>query len=515
MGVPLGRSGHRHPGGVLDAPQGRDDPGRVRYWFLLLAVSYLYYASKVPSHVLILIALTLVGYSAGLALEAVEGLNAKRLIAGAGASLVLGVLVGFRVVQAQLVPGPQRGFFLGSDEAGGLQQIIVPLGLSFYTLRLVGYMIDRYHSRGPAERHPGIFALYVAFFPEVTAGPIDRAGDLLPQLRASARFDYTRIANGLKLVAWGIFKKVVVADRLGLLVDPVYRAPAGYQGLSLITATILFAFQIYCDFSAYSDIAIGIGEVLGFKLARNFDRPYWAQSISEFWRRWHMTLSTWLRDYVFLPIAYGVARRMGERAPLGITSEYWSYAAAVTVTMTLAGAWHGLRSTFLVWGALMGAFMVSSLATKKVRARWVRATGLNRVPRVRSAFRVGVVFFMVCMAWVVFRAESLGAALYIWTHLGDGLGSYVARVVTFCWRPRPGSGLLAPFLLGHPPGDLLVVIIALAVVGLVGWIQGREDARDALARWPAVVRWAVYYGLVGAILFFGVFETKTFIYARF
>jgi D-alanyl-lipoteichoic acid acyltransferase DltB (MBOAT superfamily) len=502
---------------ALDSHERQDlaTTGRARYWLALLVVSYLFYACWVPIHLLVLGAATLVGYAVGLGLTVIASRTGRLLVAGLGVTAVLGLLVAFKVQAVLTVATRSAVAPFAVTGRPGAASVVVPLGLSFLSLRLVSYIVDVFHRRIPPERNLGVLALYVAFFPEVMAGPIDRAGDLIPQLRSRFSLDYARITNGLKLVAWGLFKKLVVAERLSLFVDPVFHDPSRFPGLSLLTATVFYAFQIYCDFSAYSDIAIGLGEVLGFTLSRNFDQPYHAKSISEFWRRWHMTLSTWLRDYVFLPTAYAGARRLGDRAPLGVGGEYWSYFASIGITMTLAGAWHGLSVTFLVWGALMGAYMVISRATKKVRARCVRLVGLDRLPTLRNALRVTVTFSLVCLAWIVFRAESLRAAWYIWTHLLGGIGGYLTRAIAGGWLPGTGTGLVAPFLLGQPREEFAIAVGGIVVVEFVQWMQRRGSVRQALSRTPPLVRWAVYYGLVLAILVFGVFETKTFIYARF
>ena len=239
----------------------------------------------------------------------------------------------------------------------------MPIGISFYVFKLISYAVEVYHRRIPPEEHPGYFALYVAFFPQILAGPIERPGQLIPQLREPARFDPAATFAGVRLASWGLFKKLVVAERLAFYVGEVFLAPE-YKSFHLVLAAWLYYIQIYCDFSGYSDISIGISRALGFSPPANFDYPYLSRDVSEFWRRWHITLSSWLRDYLFLPIAYAVMRKLPDGNLLGARSEAWAYAAGILVTMLLGGLWHGAAWTFVAWGALHGGFLVASYLDK-------------------------------------------------------------------------------------------------------------------------------------------------------
>jgi len=236
--------------------------------------------------------------------------------------------------------------------------IILPIGLSFHTFQAMSYTIEVYRRNQKAERHFGIYALYVMFYPQLVAGPIERPQNLLHQFREEHHFDYTRVTSGLKLMLWGMFKKVVIADNLSTFVTQVYDSPHNFSGLPLIVATLFFSIQLYCDFSGYSDIAVGSAQVMGFTLMKNFDRPFFSASISELWRRWHISLSTWLRDYLYTPIS--VVTRNWEK---------WGIVFSLIVTFVLAGLWHGADWKFVVFGFLHGIALAYEFLTRKTRKK--------------------------------------------------------------------------------------------------------------------------------------------------
>ncbi len=277
--------------------------------------------------------------------------------------------------------------------------IILPIGLSFHTFQSMSYTIEVYRGHQAAERNFARFALYVMFYPQLVAGPIERPQNLLQQLKERHEFSYERARAGLQLMAWGFFKKIAVADRLAPAVNSVYADPSSYSGSAILLATYLFAIQIYCDFSGYSDIAIGAAQVMGFRLMRNFDHPYFSRSIPEFWRRWHISLSTWFRDYVYVPL--GGSRTTTQRRALNLMAVF-----------LLSGLWHGASWTFVIWGALNGAYMVASYASAKIRRAVVALSGLDRLPYVHAAITGIITFHLVLAAWVFFRAESIGDALF-------------------------------------------------------------------------------------------------------
>jgi D-alanyl-lipoteichoic acid acyltransferase DltB (MBOAT superfamily) len=329
-------------------------PHRYR-WLLLLVGSYYFYMSWKPEYIILILASTLIDYSVGLKLgsESRPAIRRRWLLL----SLVtnLGLLFSFKYFNFFNDSFRQLFQMANLSYPVPALNVLLPVGISFYTFQTLSYTIDVYRGKIQPERHLGVFALFVSFFPQLVAGPIERSGNLLPQFYQKTAVDYERIISGLQRMTWGFFKKVVIADRLALLVNTVYNHPTEFSGMPLIIATYAFGFQIYCDFSAYSDIAIGAARVMGFDLMENFRQPYYARSIPEFWRRWHISLSTWFRDYVYLPLG-------GNRVKL----PHWVF--NILVVFVVSGLWHGANWTFVIWGALHGIFMVGTFLGQLVWA---------------------------------------------------------------------------------------------------------------------------------------------------
>jgi D-alanyl-lipoteichoic acid acyltransferase DltB (MBOAT superfamily) len=445
-------------------------PHRLRPAMLLVA-SIGFYMAFIPVYILILVFTILLDYVAGLAIGATQGtLRRFWLIA----SLVsnLGVLAVFKYYN----------FFIGNLTSWtGLQipllNLVLPLGLSFHTFQSMSYTIEVYRGNHPVEQNLGRFALYVLFWPQLVAGPIERPQNLLPQFQERHFFDYDRTVDGLRLMAWGFLKKIFVADRLGLLVDPVYNDPTRYQGLPLIIATVGFSFQIYCDFSGYSDIARGAARVMGFRLMRNFDKPYLAASIPDFWRRWHISLSTWFRDYLYFPLG-------GNRVPLP------RQCLNIAVVFLLSGLWHGANWTFLIWGTLHAAFFIA--------ARILPLKPPASLPG--RAVRVLAVFVLVTVAWIFFRARTVGEAAYILSHLHLGFGSAAAQF--YAISASYGTNAVWALL-----GVSLLMTAELAT--------GPRDPSEEFQARPGWVRWSAYYAVLLLILVGGVFAQSPFIYFQF
>ena len=361
---------------------------------------------------------------------------------------------------------------------------LLPVGISFYTFQTLSYSIDIYRGQIAAEKHLGRFALYVAFFPQLVSGPIERSRRLLPQLHLlHSRIDYARITGGLKLMAWGFFKKMVVADRLAPLVDQVYADPQQQTAAALALATYCFGFQIYFDFSGYSDIAVGSARVLGVELMQNFRQPYLSCSLREFWGRWHISLSTWFRDYLYFPLG---GNRLGRKRT----------AFNLLVVFLFSGLWHGANWTFLCWGALHGMGVLLSHATEGFRNRLARLTRLDRFPMARHLFGVVVTFHFVTFAWIFFRAQSVSDALQISHRLSQG------GLFDLSWKMLPISqaGLLT----------LLLCIV------LIEWIELRgKGFCSFLSTGPGWLRWTLYCTLVVSIILFGNYDEQKFIYFQF
>ena len=471
-------------------------PPRHR-WTLLLAAGACFYAWARPSHLLVLAAVTAIAYGGGLLVREEKPTRARRRNLALAVAATLGLLIAFKYAGFACHSAGALVGMLGVSGDWPVLEIALPLGISFYAFRAVSYLVDVYRGDQPAELHLGRFALYVSFFPQLLAGPIERASRFLPQARAELRFDYTRVTDGLILMAWGFFKKLVVADRLAVFVNAVYGKPDACNGVSLIAATVYFAIQIYCDFSGYSDIAVGIGRLFGYDLMQNFDRPYHACSLSEFWQRWHISLSTWFRDYLYIPLG-------GNRT----SSTRWVF--NIAVVFVVSGLWHGANWTFVAWGVLHGTLLVVERFTARVRQCLCQALHLERSP-LRGALAFATTFAVVCLAWVPFRAESLADAAYIFRNLHTGLGTWLGA----CVQLRL-SEILQPLYCGQPLHHVVIAFLGMAVLETVHQFQRKGATLHSLRTKPALLRWSAYGALGLILILFGVLGKGTqFVYFQF
>ncbi|MBN1995530.1 MAG: MBOAT family protein [Anaerolineae bacterium] len=458
-------------------------PHRYR-WLWLLAASYYFYMSWKAEYLILIVVSTLIGYFTGLRMGKIpEKSNRKKLLI-LSLCANLGILFAFKYFN--FFNDSLRAIFnqLNLFYNVPVFQVLLPVGISFYTFQILSYSLDVYRGHKEPEKHLGIFALYVAFFPQLVAGPIERSTRLLPQFFEHHHFNYQRAADGVRLMAWGFFKKIVIADRLALIVNDVYNHPTEYTGMPLIIATYFFAFQIYCDFSGYSDIAIGAAKVMGFDLMQNFNRPYFAKSIREFWQRWHISLSSWFRDYVYIPLG-------GNR----VTQGRWYF--NLMVVFLLSSLWHGAAWTFVVWGGLHGLYLLVSIWTAGLQAGLEKFLRLDRAPLLQKLIRVGLTFNLVSFAWIFFRANSIADAFYIVRHLLVGL------------ELKTNYGLAGGFY-GYIFGLVMIIFLLAVQVG-----QRRGSIRQSLALSPVWLRWAVYYVFIFTIFTFGYFGTTEFIYFQF
>ena len=453
---------------------------------LLLAASYVFYMWWRVDYTILLVASTLTDYTCGRVMGEKDGgggSKRRRLIALlASLSVNLCILIGFKYWNFFA----SFGSSLASVVHPGLElpalDFILPLGISFYTFQTMGYSIDVYRGRVAPERNLVNFALYVSFFPQLVAGPIERSSRLIPQIREARKADSSDIVCGLRLMLWGMFKKLAVADTLSIFVDTVYANPQAYNGAQLMLGTAFFAMQIYCDFSGYTDIAIGCARTLGFDLMKNFRRPYLAWSPTEFWRRWHISLSSWFRDYVYIPMG-------GSRCGL------WRGCFSLLVTFAISGLWHGANWTFVVWGVVHGALVLVERLIRRVDPR------PSGVPAMGSRLLGTVVTLgLVSFAWIFFRAESMTDAWYVVTNLFTG------------WTMQGIScGLYQDYL-------LKCLMLAAIVIGFELWEEWRETASEDSIwdRMPRAVRWGGYWSVSVLILLFGQLGgLNQFIYFQF
>lgn len=371
-------------------------------WVVLLGASYYFYFTWNPSYIFILAFCSVASW--WLAVQFAAGKKAPNrrylfvlaVIANLGPLLFYKYYTFFTDSLSSAVS--QAGFQSPFPHL----EILLPVGISFFTLQAISYSADVYQGKIEPERHPGIFALYLSFFPRLISGPIERGKNLLPQLREGKPFDSGLFLSGVRLFFWGLFMKLVLADRMGMYVDMVYSRPADYWGKTVIIGALLYTLQIYCDFSAYMNMAIGCGRIFGIELSNNFNFPYMARSIGDFWRRWHITLTTWFRDYVYIPMG-------GKRVSVS------RWAVNIMIVFLLSGLWHGAAWTFVIWGGLHGFFYLFGRFTAPARMGLLKVLGLHEnfiVP-----FQMVVTFLLVAFAWIFFRAESVQDAVMIISHM--------------------------------------------------------------------------------------------------
>jgi alginate O-acetyltransferase complex protein AlgI len=531
-------------------------PARYR-WALLLAASYYFYAAWRLEYVVLIMVSTLADYLCGLRMGRLATKRERKPWLILTLVVNLGLLFVFKYLDffGDSLRALFNQFNIFYDVPA--YNLLLPVGISFYTFQTLSYSIEVYRGNQKPERHLGIFALYVSFFPQLVAGPIERSTRLLPQFWVQHGFDASRAASGFRLILWGFFKKIVIADRLAIYVNDVYGNPGAQDGLTLLVATYFFAFQIYCDFSAYSDIAIGSARIMGYDLMQNFRRPYFARSIQEFWQRWHISLSTWFRDYVYIPLG-------GNRVPK------WRWYVNLMAVFLVSGLWHGAAWTFVVWGALHGGYLIVGVLTLDVRERaWqalerlagrpaggrvetvpglapvgvaaggagireanISLAGLSLMQAVRHTARwdgrlaslpgavrsvavqsprlavpglatlryvlaVICTFHLVLFAWIFFRADSFADAATV-----------IGGILTGWPRSLQVSGVLEPY------GFMLAVLSVAFLVG-AQVLQSRFDVGERIAQLWLPVRWAAYYAIILATLMFGAFGGQEFIYFQF
>ncbi len=477
-------------------------------WILLLISSCYFYMAFVPVYILILLFTALIDYFAGIAIEKSDGSRKKFFLAITLAANI-GVLGFFKYYNFlnENVAYVLGGF--GIQERLPFLSFILPIGLSFHTFQAMSYTIEIYRGNFKAERRFGIYFLYEMFYPRLVAGPIERPQNLLHQFDEPHQFDLVRMGSGLQLMAWGLFKKLVIADRLAIIVNNVYEYPTNFEGVSLIIATIFFAFQVYCDFSGYTDIAIGAAEVMGFKLMTNFNRPYLSKSIAEFWQRWHISLSTWFRDYLYLPIAYATSRKLKKESYLGIKVDYIVYMYATIITFLICGLWHGSSWNFVIWGGLHGIFLIFALLISKPKKRVFKHLGINRNSRPYHIFQVLVTFSLVSLAWVFFRANTMQDAMYICTHMFTGISANIKEVLQ-------DHAAIKTIITLDSGRNFAFSMIILPAFFWIETLQRKLDIRELVMQQPVLKRYIIYYVFIMVFILFGVFDSsRQFIYFQF
>ncbi len=460
-------------------------------WFLLLGASYFFYGCWNVKYLFILIISTCIVYITALLLRRYSAYRKQLLAISIIANLAILLLFkysGFMYGNLSLLSSYlELPFFKDSFK------MLMPIGISFYIFKAVSYLIDVYRNRIEPERHFGYLALYVSFFPQLLAGPIERSTLFIPQVKKEFSYDYQRIVEGLKLMAWGFFKKLVIADRLALYVDRAYSDPASFAGMPLLLAAYFFTIQIYCDFSGYSDIAIGSAKILGYEGMDNFRRPYFSRTMQEFWSRWHISLSTWFRDYLYIPLGGNRVSRLR-----------WSL--NIMAVFLLSGLWHGANWSFVAWGGIHGIFLLFGRFTLGLRDKMKHSVlSIFRLEKehgpaplmsmIESAWSIAVTFHLAAFAWVFFRAESFSGAASIITHV-------------FTWSRGDVT-------LGFTPMEFILMISTVPCLVVLDCIQEKRGGRHPFTQQRPPARWALYYFVILCIVFFGVFGQSKFIYFNF
>lgn len=459
-------------------------PARYR-WIFLLAASYAFYMNLHVAYGLLLLFTTTLTYFLALSLEKAKDRHEKiRYLLGGILPLVCILLV-FKL------GAPAINRLNALVDAGRLSmqpltvRILLPAGVSFYFFQSMGYLIDVYRGKIRAERHFGYYALFVSFFPQLLAGPIGRADSLLPQLKQERCFDYKNVTYGLKLMAWGYFKKLVIADVFATVVDKVYDNPYSYVGLVFIITTVMFAIEIYCDFSGYSDIAIGCARLFGVELVTNFKNPYFSFSIREFWSRWHISLSTWFRDYVYIPLG---GSRVGR----------FRHCLNLFLTFLVSGFWHGSSLTYLLWGAIHGILQIVETFLYPKTKRGVP------VVHKKHWWQLPITFILLCFTWIFFRANTIQDAFWIISRLFWDIG-------------RPFQYLkTAVICLDMSYLSMFGMALSAAVLFVWDLLSLKQDVIELVSRQNCLVRWALYVLLLMAIALFSYKGIATeFIYFQF
>ncbi len=444
---------------------------------ILLVASYYFYMCWSTRYIWVIWGITLIDYVAGLQIEKAELPARRRLYLGISLFCNIGLLVLFKYFNFLTGSFRSASHLFGLRYDPPLLAIILPVGLSFHTFQAMSYTIEVYRRRVPAEKNLLEYALYVAFFPQMVAGPIERPYELLPQFHREPSVTLDGVRAGLAQALWGLFKKMVLADNVADFVKLIYDSPRHYDGAALLLATLLFSIQIYCDFSGYTDIALGLARMMGYELRINFLQPYFSRSVGEFWRRWHISLSTWFRDYVYIPLG-------GSRVKL--PRHYFN----LMITFVISGLWHGANWTFVIWGFLHGLYLIV--------AQSIKLEPFPRLPRLAAFCKTLVTFTLVTYAWIFFRANSVGDAWYIATHLlpPGRLDPLLLKVGGF-------SRATAPYL-----------VLSIVAMFVIEWWIAHPAAVPRIWARPAI-RALAYNACIYAIVFFGFFGHRDFIYFQF
>jgi D-alanyl-lipoteichoic acid acyltransferase DltB (MBOAT superfamily) len=451
--------------------------------FLIVAASCLFYGWWDWRFLSLILFSTIVDYSVGLGLLKQENQTKRKVLLWTSILINLGFLGFFKYYNFFLDNFITAFSFFGTEIKANSLNIVLPVGISFYTFQTLSYSIDVYKRKLEPTKDFIAFSAFVSFFPQLVAGPIERATHLLPQFYTNRTFDYSKAVDGMRQILWGLFKKIVIADNCAEYANLIFNNSVDYSGSTLALGALFFTFQIYCDFSGYSDIAIGTSRLFGFDLMQNFNFPYFSRDIAEFWRRWHISLSTWFRDYLYIPLG-------------GSRGGTWMKVRNTFAIFIVSGFWHGANWTFIIWGALNAIYFLPLLLTNNNRNNLETVAKGKIFPNLKElSFMLGT-FGLTVFAWIFFRANNIGHAI-----------NYISEIFS------PSLFMIPKFAGRH---NALITIILVGIFVLIEW-QGRERQyaiSDLGLKWKSPLRYAMYYAVIVAIFWFGGKEQQ-FIYFQF
>jgi alginate O-acetyltransferase complex protein AlgI len=455
--------------------------------FLIVAASYLFYGWWDWRFLSLIFFSTLVDYFVGLGLLKQENQIKRKMLLWTSILVNLGLLGFFKYYNFFIDNFITAFSFFGQEIQANSLNIILPVGISFYTFQTLSYTIDVYKRKLEPTKDFISFSAFVTFFPQLVAGPIERATHLFPQFYTKRTFDYSKAVDGMRQILWGLFKKVVIADNCAVFANQIFNNSADMNGSTLVLGAVFFTFQIYGDFSGYSDIAIGTSRLFGFDLMRNFNFPYFSRDIAEFWRRWHISLSTWFRDYLYIPLG-------------GSSGGTWMKVRNTFIIFIVSGFWHGANWTFIVWGALNAIYFLPLLLTNNNRNNLETVAQGKLFPSIKEFSLMLLTFGMTVFAWIFFRAENIGHAI-----------SYISEIFSKSILTLPKGSDFSDSTL-HP----FTMFTLLAIFILFEWLgrEGQYAISNFGLKWKRTIRYAMYYAIIIAIFWFGGNEQQ-FIYFQF
>lgn len=463
-------------------------PKRLR-WVVLLVASYYFYMSWNARYATLMLLSTVVTYVFPLLSWKTQSQKHKKLLLGSNILFNLSILFVFKYLNfaSKLISDIASLFIFNVIPIKF--NLILPIGISFYTFQALSYSIDVHTGKTEPVKHFGKYVLFVSFFPTLLAGPIQRITGLFPQIEESRRPDIGNIKYGLSLILWGLFKKMVIADRLSVFVNTVYNKPADYNGMEILIATVFFTFQIYCDFSGYSDMAIGSAQILGFNLLRNFNRPYLARSVTEFWKRWHISLTSWFRDYLYIPL--GGNRR--------------HHLLNILIVFGVSGLWHGASMTFIIWGLLNGIYQIGEKLTKPYFQKAVRVLNIDTETVTYKTLKTFITSVLVGFSWIFFRANNF-----------NDLGIILGKLFSFNYFNMAYFGRI--YELGLNQGNVILAVICVIFLLAAELTEEKQSVYNRLQKEPFLTKTLIYICFLLVVMVFGIYgdnQAAQFIYFQF